>query len=373
MTLTRGARITGAVLCAVLAVIAGAWIARDFAVSDGPADFWRDWSSDPRRSWGRAPQVTSPLDGALFAVYAAGTVAVLRSSVAASTLAVTAVLTLAVRLPSLWVLTGSWAYLRPVDSLRTRALLTTFAVLGLALGLVITAVAGRRPPDGGRGHGPHAEPHRRTPTRPTRAVAWLAGALLVLESVLTAAWQIRFGYQVGAEAYLDSLVGGELTAQRMLAPPSGWLAGTMVVLGLVAGTGLLAGAVFARPLGAVLAVTVTVTGAVGVDFAYRWRVFENLADLPLEYRLSTTTSVFELVAGLVLLVLLLRRGHVDGADDGAADGYGPSAGHGPAHLRPPGPGRRSQGRPSGYGRAIGGSPPGGGHGPPPPSSRPPNW
>ncbi|ALC21061.1 hypothetical protein ACH46N_26560 [Streptomyces pristinaespiralis] len=379
MTLTRGARITGAALCGVLALITGAWIVRDISVSGGLEGLWRYWASDPRREWRIAQQATSPLDGALLAVYAGVGVAVLRSSVAASALVAAAVFTLAVRLPSLWVLTASWAYLQPTDSIRTRALFSTFAVLGLAVGLVITAVAGRRPAEAHDDQGPRAAPHRRTPAGPTVVVAWLAGALLLLEAALVTAWQLRFGYQFGPEVYLDSLVGGERVGQRLLAPPSGWLAATTVVLGLTAGVGLLARAVYSRPLGAVVAVAVLASGAVGVDAAVRLRILQHFGRAPLEYQLLVATSVFELVAGLLLIVLLTRRGESGPAGgSGATSGYGypqPAPGYGYPPARP-GYGYPPS-APPGYGYPHPGSPPGspsgGGFGPPPPSSPPPNW
>jgi hypothetical protein len=304
--------------------------------------------------------------------------------VAASALVAAAVFTLAVRLPSLWVLTASWAYLQPTDSIRTRALFSTFAVLGLAVGLVITAVAGRRPPEAGDDQGPRAARYRRMPMRPTVVVAWLSAAFLLLEAALITAWQLRFGYQFGSEVYLDSLVGGERVGQRLLAPPSGWLAATTAVLGLTAGVGLLARAVFSRPLGAVVAVAVSASGAVGVDAAVRLRILEHFGQVPLEYQLLVATSLFELVAGLLLIVLLTRRGESGPAGGPDAGGYGVPAGYGypqPASGHGGPPARPGYGyppsAPPGYGypgpSSPPGSPSGGGFGPPPPSSPPPNW
>ncbi|MFJ8072927.1 proline-rich domain-containing protein [Streptomyces sp. NPDC096176] len=394
MTLTRGARITGAALCVVLALITGAWIVRDVSASDGFVGLWRYWVSDPRHNWGRNPQVTTSLDGALLLVYGGVAVAALRSSVAAGALVATAVFTLAVRLPSLWVITASWIDLDSADTVRTRALLSTFAVLGLAVGLVITTAAGRRPPEAGHDAGPRASAHRRTPTRPTRAVARTAAVLLFAEAAVTAAWQIRFAYRFGSEVYLDSLVGGDLLAIRLLAPPSGWLATAVVVLGLTAGLGLLAGAAFARPLGAVLAVHLAVAGATGVDFAFRLRIIQKFGRAPLEYQLLCATWLFGLIAGLVLLAVLTRRGESGPADGGCpgapqpppvhgcpqpSSGYGcpghPGSGSGPpatgSWSGPDGP--DSPGSPqSGYGYPPP-SAPDGGFGPPPPSSPPPNW
>ncbi|MGW7357916.1 hypothetical protein ACWGI0_15115 [Streptomyces sp. NPDC054802] len=348
MTLTRGARITGAVLCGVLALITGAWIVRDISAADGLAGFWHRWASGPRLGFGPPVQATAPLDGALLAVYAGTAVAVLRSSVAASALLATAVFTFAVRLPSLWVLTASSAYPEPGDPVRTRALLTVFAVLGLAVGLAITAVAGRRPPE--------AAAPVPAPLRPTAPVAWLAGPLLLLAAAVTTAWQIHLGYQIGPAVYFDTVAGGGPFAQGLLAPPPGWLAATVVILCLTAGVGLLTRAVFARPLGAVLATGILASGAVDLDFVLRLRALEHFGAVPPEYQLIVVTAFFELVAGTALIVLLARRGESDPADDPWSGG---------ANRPPPGYGYPPA--PGGYGYP----PPAGG--PPPPSSPPPNW
>ncbi|MEW2634366.1 hypothetical protein AB0903_22680 [Streptomyces sp. NPDC048389] len=371
MTLTRGARITGAALCGVLALITGAWIVRDVSLADGLDGFWRHGASGPRWGFGPPTQATAPLDGALLAVYAGTAVAVLRSSVAASALLATAVFTFAVRMPSLWVLTASSAYPDVPGSVRTRALLSTFAVLGLAVGLVITAVAGRRPPE--------AAACAPAPLRPTAPVAWLAGPLLLLGAAVTTAWQIHFGYRVGPDAYVDTVAGGEQFAHRLLAPPPGWLAATVVILCLTAGIGLLTGAVFARPLGAVLAANILASGAVGVDLAVRTRIPQYVESAPLEYRLTVVTAFFELIAGVVLLVLLMRRGEsgpADGPWPGGANRPPPGYGHPPAgggHGYPPAAPGYGCPQPSGGRGHPQGPPPAGGFGPPPPSSPPPNW
>jgi hypothetical protein len=351
------------VLCGVLALITGAWIVRDVSQVGGLAGFWHHWAaSGPRMGLGPLIQATSPLDGALLAVYAGTAVAVLRSSVAAAALLATAVFTFAVRLPSLWVLTASSAYLEPSDPVRTRALLSTFAVLGLAVGLAITAVAGRRPPEAAA-PGP-------APLRPTAPVAWLAGPLLLLEAAVTTAWQIHLGYQIGPEVYFDTVAGGGQLLHRLLAPPSGWLAATVVFLCLTSGIGLLTRAAFARPLGAVLAAGVLASGAVGLELVLRLPVLENFGAVPLEYQLITVTAFFELIAGAVLIVLLTRRGESDPAHDpwsGAnppPQGYGYPPAVGGYGYPPAAPGY-------GYPHPSGdeGRPPG----PPPPSSPPPNW
>lgn len=97
MILTRGARVTGAALCAVLALIVASWLVRDIRAVDAE-QLWRYWAGfqDARP---RAMPATSPLDVTLLVVYAVAAVAALRSSVAATVLVATGVITLAVRLP----------------------------------------------------------------------------------------------------------------------------------------------------------------------------------------------------------------------------------------------------------------------------------
>ncbi|MFF3324681.1 hypothetical protein [Streptomyces sp. NPDC002889] len=371
MTLTRAARTTGAALCAVLALIVGAWIVRDLATADDPLDVWRFWTGV--RGPALAPLTTSIADAALLAVYVAVGVAALRSSVAAAALTAAAVITLSLRLPSLWVLTASWMDLQATDSLRTRALYSTFAVLGLGVGLIVTVVAGRRPPGADayeHSYSPRDDPsagHRRTPDRPTRRVSLLVFTLLGAAAAVTVAWQIRLAYLAGTEGYLDLLTGSERAPLKLLQIPSAWLAAVIALLGLTTAVGALGRAVLTRPFGAVVAAFLVADGAVGLDFTIRRELLRNFGDLQLEEQLLVATWLFELAAGAVLLVVMARRGGSTPADGV----YGPATG-GP---RPP---AGFSGR-SGYGRPPPGpwsGPPGGNggsHGPPPPSSPPPGW
>jgi len=322
VTLTRGARITGAVLCAVLALIAGAWIGRDLATAADPLDLWRFWTGSIRSS-GSAPLTTTLDDLVLFVVYVAVAVACLRSPVAAAALVAAGVVTLAVRLPGLWVLTASWMDLRATDELRTRALYCAFAALGLGVGLLITAAAGRRPPGGL--YSVHVSVHEQTPTRPTRGVCVLAFLLLGASAGVLAAWEIHTATDLGGRVYLDRFTGSESVHLPLLGTPPGWLAAVVVVLGLVAAVGALCHAVFSRPLGMVVAVFLVAMGGRGLEFG----------DLSTRDELLVLPRLFELAAGAVLLIALGRRG-------------------------------------------VGGSPewqrrPQAGYGPPPPSSAPPGW
>ncbi|MFF3685291.1 hypothetical protein [Streptomyces sp. NPDC002187] len=367
MTLTRGARITGAALCALLALIVGAWIARDLSAADEPLGLWRFWTGGVRGP-DAAPLTTTVTDLALLAVYAGAAVAALRSSVAAAALTAVAVITLALRLPSLWVLTASWMDQQATDSLRTRALYSTFAVLGLAVALIAAVLAGRRPPGAGAHEDPHvprADPgaaRRLTPARPARGASVLAFLLLFAAAGVTVAWQIRWAYLSGAEGYADLLTGSERAPLRLLQTPSAWLACATALLALTAAGGALNRAVFTRPFGAVVAAVLIADGAVGLDFTVRRELFRGFGELRMEEQLLVATWLFELAAGAVLLVVSARRGE-SGPADGVRGGYGAAGGT-------PQPGY------SGYGRPQPGPPDGqgGGHGPPPPpSSPPPGW
>ncbi|SCF99777.1 hypothetical protein GA0115255_115151, partial [Streptomyces sp. Ncost-T6T-2b] len=101
VTLTRGARITGAVLCAVLALMAVAWIVRDIRAVGGPGPVWEYWSGTASlRDFVRPTTTSTSL--VLLLACAAAAVAALRSASAASVLIVTGVVTFVLRLPGVW-------------------------------------------------------------------------------------------------------------------------------------------------------------------------------------------------------------------------------------------------------------------------------
>lgn len=83
----------------------------------------------------------------LFVVLVAALIAALRSSVAASTLVVTGLVTLALRLPGVWTIGSTWMGPRYSDELRTRALVGTFVALAAGLALVVIGTVGRRQPE----------------------------------------------------------------------------------------------------------------------------------------------------------------------------------------------------------------------------------
>jgi hypothetical protein len=343
VTLTRGARITGAVLCAVLALIVCAWIVRDLSTAADPLELWRFWTgSGSGRGPASAPLTTTLEDLVLFAVYVAVAIAALRSPVAAAALVAAGVVTLVVRLPGLWVLTTSRMDLRATDELRTRALYCAFAALGLGIGLIITAAAGRRQPGAYYDSYDLYAARVQTPTRPTQGVSVLAFLLLGASAGIMAAWEIYTATELGGRVYHDRFTGDESIYLPLLGTPVGWLTAVVVILGLTAAVGALFHAVFSRPLGLVVAVFLVGSGARGLDLAVRNELLSSLGDLPIREQLLVGSWLFELAAGAGLLLALLRRG-----ENGVPARQQPQPGYGYPHA--------------------------GSSGPPPPTSPPPGW
>ncbi|MFC8830806.1 hypothetical protein ACFT9I_36370 [Streptomyces sp. NPDC057137] len=378
MIFTRGARITGAVLCAVLAVVAAAWIVRDLRVTDGPVDLWWSWA-DQGSGRAAAPPATSLLDPVLLVVYTVVAVVVVRSAVAASALFAAGLLTLAVRLPALWVLSSSWMEGRASEELRTRALFCAFGVLGVGVALLITAVAGRRPPDSA---------YALTPTRPTQGVSVAAFLLLGAAAGIWAAWEVYWGQRLGLEVYLDR-VTGESVLLSLLGTPPGWLNAAIVLLCLAAAVGALFHTPFSRPLGMVAAALLVGVGGAALARALRYEALDHFGELATIEQLSLASLLFGLGAGCLALFALARKGEEDmpgGAGPvgpawgqpepegyGQGYGYGYPAGGGGGYGAG-GYGTGGYGAGGGYGGQGGQSGQGGGgFGPPPPSSPPPGW
>ncbi|MFJ2740496.1 hypothetical protein ACIO3O_12580 [Streptomyces sp. NPDC087440] len=349
-SLVRGARFTGSGVCLLLALLTGLWIVRDLRLVDDPARLWWAWAgSGPDRFL----TASTLYDLSLLLVYVVVAVLVPRSPVAASALAVTALVTLAVRAPALWV--EGFAEVYP-HGLRMRAMVSTFLALGLAAILLITVAAGRRPVRSGQGapgsygrtDGPLFQ-GARIPTRPGRGAGIASAVLLVAVGLVASAWEVYgFSQNSGdfsryAERFTGS--GGGL---QLLGVPAGWACLVLVVISLTAAVGALLGAVHSRPLGLVVAGLVGVSGAAGVSLAVRADLFTAFGALGGVERLTVVGWVFHLLAGAALVLLLGRRGVPGDPPPRLAanvyDGYGPS----------PLPG-------------------GGAFGPPPPSSRPPGW
>ncbi|WP_299528313.1 hypothetical protein [uncultured Streptomyces sp.] len=383
MTLTRGARITGTILCIVLAVIDAGWIVRDLRALDGAARLWDSWAGVGRGDFGPLPAT-----GAVSAVLLVATLVVAatvpRSPVAASALAATGIVTVLLRLPGVWSIGSSWLEGRYEDELRTRGFLSTFVTLAAALALVVIAAAGRRPAE--EAGGP-------PPTRPDRGASVLAFLALGVAGAVTIAWEIRIASVVPSYIYPEWYTGGNGIVSVLTEGTSGWNGLVVALLCLVAAVSALVHAVHARPLGMIAAALTLVSGGLGVYRAFELEQYDVFSRMRTEEQLSLLSSHLLLVAGAVALVALARRGVVE-VPGARGPGYGPGeyGAGGPAPWRVPGPQGAGYGYPQGSGPGYGypqdpgsgprqgpaqgpghGYPQGGGQGPPPPSSPPPNW
>ncbi|MDT9688363.1 hypothetical protein Q5762_08335 [Streptomyces sp. P9(2023)] len=282
MTVTRPARLTGAALCGALALVIVGWLLKDLAAFGSPAELAWYWAGDHvfllrRRS------ATSLLDPLLLVVYAATAVAALRSSLAAPALAAAGAVTLALRLPGLWA-TG-------VD-----ALVTTLLTLALAAGLVVTAAVGR--------HAVADSP----PARPRRGPAVAAGVLCAVAGLAWAAWEVHWARALPVEATVDRFTGGRALLLPVLAAPPAWLNVMLAALFLAAAGTAFARAPYARPLGLLAGLFLTGWGLAALATALRLGWAEHLAALDDDGRLALATSVYGLLAGAAVLVLLSVRG-----------------------------------------------------------------
>ncbi|MFF8956678.1 hypothetical protein [Streptomyces sp. NPDC014894] len=308
MTLTRGARITTAILCAALALILAGWIARDVSVTPSPPDLWHLWAAD-----GRTLPMTTDLEHALLLLVCATVVAAaLRPGLTAGAPAAAGAVTLALWLPGLWVLSSSWAGLRTTDDLRTRALYATFAALALGVGLLITAAAGRRAPA----------------ARPPRGVPVAASVLLGAAAGVLAGWEIRTAVLLPG-SYPDRFTGDEPALPPLLGVPPGWLTAVTVLLAAAAALAAL------RPLGLVAGLLVLGAGAPGVDTALHNGLVGRLGELPAEDQLLVVSWCFESAAGAaVLLLLALTRAPAPAPDRRPPPGPPPTGPPPPLSLPP---------------------------------------
>ncbi|MEU6983185.1 hypothetical protein ABZ946_07140 [Streptomyces sp. NPDC046324] len=308
MTVTRPARLTGAALCGALALVIVVWILRDLAAFGSPAGLAWHWAGE-HTFLSRRRAATSLVDPLLLVAYAATAVAALRSSLAAPALAATAAVTLALRLPGLWA-TG-------VD-----ALVTTLLTLVLAAGLLVTAVAGRRP----------AETRRELPARPRTGPAVAAGVLCAVAGLGWAAREVHRAAALPVEATVDRFTGGRSLLLPALAVPPAWLNLTLAALFLAAAGVAFARAVHARPLGLLAGLLLTGWGLSGAAVALRLGWAERFAAPDDDGRLTLATSAYALLAGAAVLVLLSLRGAPRPALRRPVAALPPA----PPHPRPPG-------------------------------------
>ncbi|MFF0272484.1 hypothetical protein ACIQ9R_07805 [Streptomyces sp. NPDC094447] len=311
MTVTRPARLTGAALCAVLALTCAGWILKDLAALGSPVDLAWHWAGDSHLPV-RGRPATSLVDAVLLVASAAAAVAALRSRHAASALAATGTVTLALRLPGLW----------EPDS---GALLTALVELALAAALVVTAAVGR---------GPAAATREPLPGRPRTGPAVAAGALLATGALVLTLWELYWAAELPLEATVDRFTGGRSIMKAALAPPPAWLSLTLVAL---YGTGAVSAflrARHSRAVGLLAGAFLAAGGLAAVARTTRYELVGHFADLPAYGRLTVLTAFFGLLGGLAVLVLLAGRG----APAGAPGPRPPAGMPAPAPPYPPPPG-----------------------------------
>lgn len=278
MTLTRGARFTGAALCVVLAAIEGGWLVRDVSAARSWLELWNYWTGQLRT----LSLTTTLEDLLLLLVYLAVLTAAVRHRVTAGALVAVGLVTIAVRLPGLWVLTSSWMDLRATHELRIRAVYTTFAALGMGVALLITAVAGAHHP-------------RRSPGR----TPLLASLLLGAAAVVLAGWEIRTAAVSPYGRYADRFTGSEWAQLPLLGTPPGWLTVVTVLLALAAALG------GTRPIGLVAGIFVLAAGVRGAGAGLRDEWAGRLSHSSVEEKLTVLSWGFEAAAGAMVLVLLV--------------------------------------------------------------------
>ncbi|WP_326699647.1 hypothetical protein OG909_21545 [Streptomyces sp. NBC_01754] len=360
MILTRGARITGSVLCAVLASVVVCWIVRDLRAVGEPLDLLRHWAGFADARPAGLP-VTTRTDLALLAVCAAVFLTASRSPVAAAAMVATGVVTFALRLPSVWTIGASWTDGRHSDELRTRALVGTFVTLAAALALIVTGTAGRRQP---------LDVYEPLPTRPGQGAGTAAFLVFGASAAVLGAWEIHYSSRMISGIYTDWLLGGRTVPMGLTDAPPGWANLALVALCLVVAWSALLRAVHTRPLGMIAGAFLLLLGGLDVLRSVHHEVLEHFGDLATQAQLAVLTSFFYTLTGTVGLLALSRRGLTDPGVQDPYGGYGhpPPPGHGHPPAEAAGYGPAAAGGPDGPGRF--GPAPGF---PPPPGPPPPGW
>jgi hypothetical protein len=290
--MTSGARVrrTGALACALLALLSLLWAVRDLAAAHGhPGRVWWLWAGSPSAWGGNSVQVTSLGDGLLAVLGTWGAVRVLRAPrAAAPALAVVGACALLVRLPPAWLLAQPWTGPWAGGSLRTLARLTVGAGLLLGLLLIGCALATRQ-----RDPAAQAAPPART-----------AAALLLLSAGLLAVWEAVRAGDYGAAAYRGALLGNRSTTLTLLATPQPWWAAALVLLALVAGIACAARARAGRALGTAAGAMLLAWGLVRLSVALRQERFDGALGGTPRLQLSLASILAYVLAGLAVLALL---------------------------------------------------------------------
>lgn len=329
--LTRGARITGSVASALVALISAGWIVRDLYEAESPEPLWRVWSGLP-------PEVqlvlySGLIDLVLFLVCAAVAVTAVHAPSAASSLVAAGVLAVIARAPSVWLLMGEERF--GFIDIRVRLLTSAVATVALGLILLLLAAFGRRPAGESASYS-YTFDDEQEPPRPTNGAAATAFIFLGAAAAVSGAWQVHNALDLGWRRYRELLVG-DVSLSTVLDPPAGWLVWSAALFALTAAIAALQRASFSRALGMTAAAVYLVFGAAGISWIVETDQFDGLLDASLEVQLSVLSQLFYALAGAVSLLALLsgRERRAEPAHGGwdPADGtYGPP----PPSSLPPG-------------------------------------
>lgn len=304
--LGRGARVFGAVCCALLALLSLLWMGRDVDVAASLPDLWWSWAGSPEAApestWG-----TSLYDPVLVCVYAVAGVTALHSPAAAGALGAAGAVTILLRAPALWTLTADW--MQNVDQdLRNRALLSAGVAVTLGAVLLISVAAGRRPSESTGAD--YLMPDEQPPRRPARGAAATGVVFLAVAALALAAWELRRAAVVGWDAYGRRL-SGEHTMYALLQPPVSYGKWAVAAFCFAAALAAAKRTPLSRPLGMTAGALVLGWGAADTSVYLKHEVFEHFGGLGTEHQLQACTGIGLLLTGFVILFALAGRGERD--------------------------------------------------------------
>ncbi|HEV7625325.1 MAG TPA: hypothetical protein VGO89_02395 [Streptomyces sp.] len=313
-TLRPGAHTAGAALLTALAILNLAWIVRDFDKAATVTDAWWMWSGLLFRAqdgiW-----ASSFVEPTLLVLYTVCAVTVLLSSSAAGILVSAGVLTVLLRVPTLWNLNASWVQGGVSDGLRNKVLFSAITMLVLAVALVVTAMAGRRrsaQPDADAVPLAWVSTRDEPPAPPTRGGGLAASLLLSAMAAVLISWEIRSWSEQGWELYSRHFTGDRALV-TLLAVPESWYRWALALLCLTASVATFNRARFARPLGMTVSAPLLGLGLFYLSFAAKAGLLADFGALALRDQLRLSTAVFEILVSFALLLALAGRGEQSAA------------------------------------------------------------
>lgn len=333
-TIGPGARVAGALICAVLLAVEIAWAVRDIRAT-GFHDTFRNWLglSEPARQ--STFLATGSLDVVLAVLLAGALLWALRPGAGWAFLTA-GLFASAYRLPGVWIFQADWADGAP---LHTRALATGIGFTLAGLALVLIALAGRRPvSDAGSafagpafaGPGTSGSVTEPPPMPSRRGAAAAAGVLLVLLAAEGIGWEIfdwhKYGNNPGYTPHLYAhLLSGKGTLSSLLAAPPAYLGWLWAALALGTAAAAFAGSPAARPLGIAFGFSVVFSAVVALDLWHTEHRLWKFDELPTYLKTQQVLLVAEVVAALLVVLLLALPGRHPGPRPAPLPGWGPPA------------------------------------------------